>query len=82
MVFKEPCGVILGIAPWNAPIVSDPQSVQIKALILCADSRNQSIHHPIDMWQHSHSQGFGVESVHTVLDSGLISQSWPPSRSS
>lgn len=22
MVFKEPCGVVLGIAPWNAPIVS------------------------------------------------------------
>ena len=22
MVFKEPCGVVLGVAPWNAPIVS------------------------------------------------------------
>jgi acyl-CoA reductase-like NAD-dependent aldehyde dehydrogenase len=32
MVFKEPCGVVLGIAPWNAPIVSQltvPSMIQV-----------------------------------------------------
>jgi acyl-CoA reductase-like NAD-dependent aldehyde dehydrogenase len=28
MVFKEPCGVVLGIAPWNAPIVSSSKSLK------------------------------------------------------
>lgn len=30
MVFREPCGVVLGIAPWNAPIVSLTESMQDK----------------------------------------------------
>ena len=30
MVFREPCGVVLGIAPWNAPIVStSPLSLDV-----------------------------------------------------
>jgi acyl-CoA reductase-like NAD-dependent aldehyde dehydrogenase len=46
MVFKEPCGVVLGIAPWNAPIVSDlaPLSHYTNLPYRFSESERSSLH--------------------------------------
>ncbi|KAF4423764.1 Vanillin dehydrogenase [Fusarium acutatum] len=36
MVFKEPCGVVLGIAPWNAPIILGTRAFVIP--IICGNT--------------------------------------------
>lgn len=66
LVFREPCGVILGIAPWNAPIVRlTERSVCCPLHIsdsngyffLLLDPRHPCFHHAADLRQHGHPQG-------------------------
>nr|WP_298143290.1 aldehyde dehydrogenase [uncultured Pseudomonas sp.] len=70
MALRQPCGVVLGIAPWNAPVILGTRAVAMplacgNTLVLKASELSPALHRLIGQVLHDAGLGDGVVNVIT-----------------
>lgn len=70
MALRQPCGVVLGIAPWNAPIILAARAVAMplacgNTVVLKASEQSSAVHRLLGQVLHDAGLGDGVVNVIT-----------------